>query len=84
MSVVTDRADRLAAFLNDDAVVAGLTAMKDANYNAFLRADTAEGRAMAQAQAVVLDAFCATMRGVVDAGERERLEAERRPPRSTR
>lgn len=71
-------AERIGAFLADEIVVAALDAMKQVNYDAFLRAKDDESRRMAHAKAVVLDEFVAALQGVVDAGTRVRHEAERR------
>ena len=78
MSDVLDTAQRIELFLKDDAVQAAISAMKEQNYKLFLGATTAEARAMAQAQAIVLEGFETMLRATVSAGERERLEQEQR------
>lgn len=78
MSEVFDAARRIDLLLKDEAVQAALAAMKQAYYTEFLTAKDNEGRVMAQAKAQVLDTFGAALRAVLDAGERETTEQERR------
>jgi len=68
---------RIKAFLDDEVVQATLAAMKETNYRLFLQAPDAEKRLAAQAQAVVLESFVVTLQGVVDSGERARIDRER-------
>ena len=78
MSDPREIARRIDLLLNDEAVQTALSALKQQNSRLFLGAHDDAGRAMAQAQALVLEGFETTLRGVMDAGERERLEQERR------
>lgn len=74
---VIKAAQRIELFLADEAVQAALQAMKEQNYELFRAAKDEEGRRMAQAQAIAMEAFESMMRQTVDAGERARIELER-------
>lgn len=78
MSEVSEAAGRIARFLDDEVVQQALAAMQKSAYQAFLMAEDDDGRREAHAKAKVLDTFEAALRAVVDEGERERLEQERR------
>ena len=78
MTDVLERAQAVERLLADENVQEAIAALKRQNYDLFIRSKDESGRAMAQAQAIVLESFEATLRGVVGAGERERLEQERR------
>lgn len=82
MSAVTEAGQRIELFLADEAVQAALKAMKEQNYRLFVTAPDEKGRAMAQAQALVLEQFETMMHATVDAGERETTEQERRDSRA--
>lgn len=77
MSDVLGHANRMQAFLDDEVVKTAFTAMEQVNYRAFVDAKDDEARRMAQAKAVVLADFRAALQVVLDAGERERIIAER-------
>jgi len=78
MSEVTIRAQRVAQWLDDEVVAGALAEFRKANYELFRTAQTDEERRMAQARAQVLDGFETALKAVVDAGQRETLEQERR------
>ena len=77
MSDAILRAQRIAQWLEDEAVQAALAGFRLANYDLFRTAQTDEERRMAQARAQVLDGFETALTAVVDAGQRETLEQER-------
>jgi len=74
---VIKAAQRIEQFLEDEAVQAALQVMREQNYALFKASKDDEGRRMAQAQAIAMEAFETLMRGTVDAGERARNELER-------
>ena len=74
MSDAIRTAQRVAQWLEDEAVQEAIARLKKENYQLFLKAPNEEGRRMAQAQAVVLDAFETSLQAVVGVGEREHLE----------
>jgi len=78
MSDAIERARRIDLLFNDDDVQAALSDLKTYNYKLFLAAGDDAGRAMAQAQALVLESFEATLRGLLDAGELAKHEQDRR------
>ena len=69
---------RIGLLMEDEVVVAALADLKKANYDLFVKAKSDEDRVMAQARAQVLDTFEQALRAIVDGGERETLERERR------
>lgn len=77
MSEVFEAAERIKAFMADDAVRDALRAQKELAYAAFIKAASDEDRIMAQALALAIDRFDVQMQALMDAGERETLEAER-------
>ena len=83
MTDVEIRGERIAQFIKDEAIQEALANMREANYGLFRIATTEEERRMAQARAVVLETFEQSMRVIIGAGERERLERERAERRPT-
>lgn len=69
---------KLKAFLEDSTVQAALVLMKERAYADFLSAKNDDERREAQAIAKVTDTFVVALQSVVDAGERARIERERR------
>jgi len=69
---------RIAAFLEDEAVKRALQRLAAKYYDEFKAARTAEGRESAHSKAMVLDDFANEMRSVVDTGKRVKAEVQRR------
>lgn len=74
MSQAIDKALRVKQWLDDDIVKEVIADVRRQNYDLFLHAPNDEGRRMAQAQAIALDAVLGMFRAILDAGEREQLE----------
>ena len=76
MSKISEAAQRMDAFLKDEAIQGVIEAMKRDAYHAFLVADDDDTRRHAHAFANAVERLEQGCRAIVDAGERERLEAE--------
>lgn len=74
----SERGLRVKRLLEDEAVVWTLDELKKANYELFVKAQTNDDRLMAQARAHVTQVFLTTLQALVDVGERENIERERR------
>lgn len=67
----------------EDPLMDGIIKTVAANiYNEFRAADNSEKRVTAWARANALEALISEMKAVVSAGERERIETDRRAPKS--
>lgn len=82
MDAVT-RGIRVRQWLEDEAVQEVLTDLRNQNYELFVGARDEAGRQMAQAQALVLRAFEAGLRAIVDHGEVEAHDREQRDQNAT-
>lgn len=76
MSITTERADTIARFLKEDAVKDALTQMEKEAYDGFLHAKTDDERRFAHAYAQAIARLETVFQAIVDAGERERMDAE--------
>ncbi len=82
MSRVTEVADAIRRLLKEDAVRDVMEGLKQDAYRQFLAAKNDEDRRTAHANAQAVDRLETAFQAVVDAGDRERMEAEiaeRRP-----
>ncbi len=82
MSKATESADAIRRLLKEDAVQDVLANLKDQAYRAFLASKNDDDRRTAHANAQAVDRLETAFQAVVDAGDRERMEAElaeRRP-----
>ena len=76
MSTATERADTIQRLLNDEVVQDVLADMKQDAYTDFLRATNDDQRRAAHAFAQGIARLETAFQAVVDAGERERMDAE--------
>ncbi len=82
MSKATESADAIRRLLKEDAVQDVLADLKDQAYRQFLAAKNDDERRSSHANAQAVDRLETAFQAVVDAGDRERMEAEiaeRRP-----
>lgn len=76
MSKVSEAAQRVERFLEDEAIQGVIKTLRADAYHAFLFSHDDESRRNAHAFATAIDKLEQGIRAIVDAGERERLEEE--------
>lgn len=77
-------AERIKAFVEDDAVSGAMSRLERRYYEQFKSADSSEQRVKAWACATVLDHFLLELRVTISAGEAEVLNAAQKAAKPTR
>lgn len=71
-------ADRVAAFLADDAVKGAMARLSRTYYEEFKKAATPEAREAAWSKSAALDDLATQLQAVIDTGTRTKADVERR------
>ena len=77
MSEISEAGFRITQFLEDDAIKAALQAVKQVNYDLFLKAKSDDDRRMAHAKAQCMADFEIALNAVVEQAVGERIREDK-------